>query len=77
MRGSKNVKNITVFCKLRKSAVETPVSLSVVNGDEVFKNLVCLTGTTDFNSLELLENKEHSSRPVVLRSNENVATFSI
>jgi hypothetical protein len=45
-----------------------------VNGDEVFKNLLCMTGTTDFNSLELLENKEHNSRPVVL-SNENVATF--
>jgi hypothetical protein len=70
-----NIKNITVFCRLRKSAVETPVSLSVVNGDEVFKNLLCLTGTTDFNSLALLENKKHSSRPVVLRSNESVATF--
>jgi len=39
------------------------------------KNLLCMTGTTDFNSLELLENKEHNSRLVVLRSNENVATF--
>jgi hypothetical protein len=75
MHGSKNVKNITVFCRLRKSAVETPVSLIVVNGDEVFKNLQCLTGTTDFNSLEFLENKEHSNRPVVLRSSEIVVTF--
>jgi len=75
MHGAKDVKNITAFCRLRKSTVETPVSLSVVNGDEVFfKKLLCTSGTTDFNSLELLENKEHSSRPVVL-SNENVATF--
>ena len=49
MDGSKNIKNVTVFfCILRNSAVETHVSLSVVNGDEVFKNLLCLTGTTDF-----------------------------
>jgi hypothetical protein len=75
MNSSENIKNITVFCRLRNSAVKTPVSLSVVNGDEVFTNLLCWTGTTDFNSLESLENKEHSNRPVVLRGNENVATF--
>jgi len=33
---------------------------------EVFKNLLCTFVTTDFNSLELLENKERSSRPVVI-----------
>jgi len=53
MHDSKNVKNITVFCRLRKSVVETLVSLSVVNGDKIFKNMLCTTGTTDFNSLAL------------------------
>jgi hypothetical protein len=33
--------------------VETLVSLSVVNGDKIFKNMLCTTGTTDFNSLAL------------------------
>jgi hypothetical protein len=56
------------------SLLQTKEISCVVNGDGVFKNL-CTTGTTDFNSLELLENKKHSSRPVVLRNNENVVPF--
>jgi len=36
MHSSKDVKNVTAFCRLRKSTMETPVSLIVVNVDEVF-----------------------------------------
>jgi hypothetical protein len=58
-----------------RSLLQTKEISCVVNGDGVFKNLLCTTGTADFNSLELLENKKHSSRPLVLRSNGNVAPF--
>jgi hypothetical protein len=62
------------FCLLGKSAIETLVSLSAVDGDKALKKLLFMTDTTNLITMKnQIKNEEHLGRLATSRNGESAA----